>query len=647
MRRIGAAILLALVILLLQPSAWHPLVPLPLRILIVAIAAGAAWRPDIAVLAVAALVPFGHVLVTSVWSAYPFAAAEAVVLAFLAGCLVRHLAGRSLANRPFDTVECLAMLWAAAIATSFVVQVKVLQVWHDYPWEYAMSFLAYLGRDYLTTMSDPRPWVDGRTVVSAAALPIEGLALFIAARRVCESHTRLPTRLLAAIAAAGAGAAFLTPMAIVSESIATGMTITELIREGRWSFAIPSINTSGAYFMLIVFLALGAALARGRDLRAVGWWTACVVALAAMWLTKTRASIVSGLAVSAGALVWMVLFRGRSVTARAAAAAAIVAVLVGAALVFLNPLNLLASGAERSLGLRFASSETALRMMAAYPGFGVGVGQYWLRSVDFMDPEVFAVFPARDAHNYYLWIAAELGLVGFACFIGLLLAVAALLWRRLRTQSGGWLWSLATAGTAAFVVTWISGQPMNIPQVAFTFWAALAATVAMTIRTTHPEPSKVLRRVVIVAPVVLLASIPFRVQTALADVDLSRVAYGFHEWETDSQGNRVRWTKPHATFFVRSSVRAIELPLSAGRLADHRVTVDIMVNGRPADRVTLEGGGERRLRIGAPVATDGFWRVDLYSTSAVTTTSELPRPMDTRQLGVAVGAINVLVEQRD
>ena len=66
-------------------------------------------------------------------------------------------------------------------------------------------------------------------------------------------------------------------------------------------------------------------------------------------------------------------------------------------------------------------------MTASSPSFGVGIGRYYSRSGEFSSPELLESFPPaihENAHNNFLQILAELGVVGFAVVMWLLWSAA-------------------------------------------------------------------------------------------------------------------------------------------------------------------------------------------------------------------------------
>jgi len=77
---------------------------------------------------------------------------------------------------------------------------------------------------------------------------------------------------------------------------------------------------------------------------------------------------------------------------------------------------------------------------------------------------------------------------------------------------------------------------------------------------------------------------------------------GLREWETDRDGTRFRWTDGHASFFVPSEWKSVELPLRTtfGSTGDWPIAATIAIDDRPADRVTLTDGAWRRTTVRLP-----------------------------------------------
>jgi hypothetical protein len=64
---------------------------------------------------------------------------------------------------------------------------------------------------------------------------------------------------------------------------------------------------------------------------------------------------------------------------------------------------------------------------------------------------------------------------------------------------------------------------------------------------------------------------------------------GMRGWETDGKVTRFRWMGGHASLFVPSDARAIEIPVRTtfDQAGDWPVTVSVTIDDRPSDHVVL------------------------------------------------------------
>jgi len=622
------ALCLAIVVWLLQSALWTARIPLPLRALVAGTAALSAVRPAFGLLLVAALAPLGNVLTNRIWQSHPFAFSEALVLAFFAGYF---WAERRRLVRPPDAPDPVllpARLFTLVVVASGAVQFVVLQVWHDYPLPYAASFLQYLRTGYLTSVPDPRAWVDGRGFVSVAALLLEGVGLLRCARQLCARQPAMRRALAMTLAAAGAVGAALSFQAPLSGARSLRQVLRRL-RIRRWSSpAVPSLDTAGPYFMLLAFLAAGVAIESRAYL--LPGALAAIVLFAGMWLTKTRSAIVAALAVLTAVAAWRAGTRlGVLSRTRVFVAAGIASIAVGVALVVFNPLHVLAAtGKDVAIRMRVLFAETGLRMFATAPWTGVGIGQYESQYLEFAPPELLHYDKrVNNAHDYFLWLAAELGAVGFATFMWMIVAAFRDSLTNLRRAPAGT--RAALAGLFAFLITWSIGQPLGVPPVAYAFWLALGAATAFGVEAREAPaagasrawPSRLAAAAIVL---VVVAGVPLKARHDVSEIDMSRVSYGFHGYARSADDRVFQWAGPHAVFFLRASVQEVDVPIAALQPAMPAAQVALRVNGRSAARVAIADRAWHVVTLPRPsdvTAADPYWRVDLE----VTPTAPGPR----------------------
>lgn len=117
-----------------------------------------------------------------------------------------------------------------------------------------------------------------------------------------------------------------------------------------------------------------------------------------------------------------------------------------------------------------------LRMIKAYPVLGVGAGVYMHVSKRFALPG--APYPvAAFAHNLFLQVLAEFGLVGFAVFMAILIQVFVMAWRLARTGH------TAYQGIFAALIGIVVHQQVDIPiwglEIGGAFWLLVGITISL------------------------------------------------------------------------------------------------------------------------------------------------------------------------
>jgi len=412
----------------------------------------------------------------------------------------------------------------------------------------------------------------------------------------------------------------------------------------RINATFPDVNSLGAFLVLWVWMPLAVAAPGGPRLWRWGWRLGVGAVLAAAVFTGSRAAW-AGLLV--GVLAWLaggwragLLRPPRWIAAhlRVAAAAALVAVVVtGAALTTYATMADVRHGDQRSyvtrllytlnlrtsldyrLRNRVAMWEAAVRMIAAHPAGGIGIGRYYKEAWAYADRREAMIRPRENAHNYYLQVAAELGLTGLAVFVALLGWGLAAAWRGLGCEdAASRRIALASgAGVLAFAVTLLGGHSLLLREGQLGFWtvvalAALAARGGGADRSAGSVRIAGWRRPVLAFLLIgVAASVPFRAAQASSRVDLTRLASGLHGEETGADGRPFSWTDDRAVLHVPAAARAVAFELRS--LAPAPQTVTMLVDGREADTLVLDDHAWRPLRYLVPRrrSTGRFVRIEI------------------------------------
>ena len=247
----------------------------------------------------------------------------------------------------------------------------------------------------------------------------------------------------------------LTGALIVIGGIAALIGLTDA-GETRIAGPFFSPNHFAAVLALTLPFAIGAAFVRTADQTASRWMAvvgaaACGVLFLAILASLSRAaffSLIGSLAAMAMAGLGRRAHSRPRVVAAVVIVAAIVAVLVVAPIPLVERFERLLPGDGYG---RLAIWQDALRMVAAYPLFGVGLGSFYPAILGWHSaPTEFAW---TTTHSDYLQLLSELGVVGFAIVTVLF---GALLWTAVRSaytapEAGTRLFAAACTGSLVAV----------------------------------------------------------------------------------------------------------------------------------------------------------------------------------------------------
>jgi O-antigen ligase len=500
----------------------------------------------------AAIAPFGELIAASI-GATNFRISEVVVLAFLTGWLLRWMP-----DRRGPRVAAAAAGWLFAIAVAASIAGLAWQLGR-YPGELPAT-IDQIVHGYFYSF-ERIGLVDGARL-------LEGMALAAATVILFRRHPTLANTLPLTLAASASVAALSS--VLLWRGIGTAAALQRYQQIGyRVSAHVGDVNAAGSYFGMIVCVALGMAM-RNRGGRQVLWWCLAAASGAGLWFSESRSALGA-----AGALVIVgVLWAATSqftTRARAAALAVVVIALLGGAAV--RAMLLGADRDYRGVGFRQQFVLTSVRMIAARPLFGVGEGRYYPSSPLFLSPELATSYGAENAHNFFLQVGGELGLVGFVLFAIWLIAPLTRTARAVaRAPRDARLLGVGS-GVAAFIITCLTGHPFLVGEVAYPFWLLFGLMTALAGAALLSDAGRVgrsraswstlpaLRWLAAAAAIVILVASPITTATGAVIPSESRGVNGLFEWETLSDGTRFRWTGRYASLFVPADVTRVEIPV--------------------------------------------------------------------------------------
>jgi O-antigen ligase len=589
--------------------------------------------PAHGLLLVAVLAPLGQFLARFVGAGH-FRIAEAIVVCFLAGWLLRGVSGR---DGPRMPAPLIAWMFAAAVVSSIA---GLAWKMHAYPGELARTAADFVFGYYMTA---------DRVGLAAGARLLEGLALVAATVTLFRERPRLAVTLPIALTVAATLAA--GSSLLLWWGIAPADVLARYARIGyRVSAHVADVNAAGSYFAMALCLVLGMA-ARSRRRARVLWLMAAIAPALGLWFSESRTAIGITVLVLGFTVAWELTSSWRSTTR----AIALVSVLVAAfAMGSVRAYFLERDPTYRGAGFRTQFNATSVRMMAARPLFGVGVGQYYVTSPLFLSPQLAWTYGYENAHNYFMQLGAELGISGLAMFAAWL---AVVLWiairalgraRRDRRLLG------ATDGVIVMLGTCLTSHPLLVDEVAFPFWiqlglvAGLAGSAAWnaraaaeaafaSVRARRPIP---LRLIAAGSAVCVLLSGPVIAARRNIEPTVSQSVDGFYGWETTADGRRFRWTAGYASLFVPADVTEVYIPvrLPTDRPAIAPIGVEIAVSGVKQGR-TWVGSSWMLIPVRLPAAMPParLKRIDLQVDRTWQPALYIAGSPDMRSVGVQVG----------
>ena len=617
-------------------------VPAALALLI----ALSACRPTLGLVILSALIPVAGWMEQGL-ELPPLRMAETLVLAVLAGALagLGHDSRRSAVGGSAlpKGVWPFAFLLVAASAASGVLEWRLSRVGVSGTLESVADFFRSSSTTYLHRDAMPVPGLVD------AALLIEGVTLFLVILDCSRRRPDFPRRLVVASLTGAGCVALVNLSAVVDRVVSSSVPMEEVVwylgGVGRPSGHVADVNAAGSYFLLMAMTGIGLTLAGGRRLSYYAGLLSLALG-AAFWLAGSRTAVAAALIVCVGALTrsgWRLKpTRGRRATL---AAAALVAVVLPIAVLWAYPGRDGAGGALTSARIRVDFVATGLRMWATDPIFGVGAGRYYGTSERFMGPCIKDLW-RENAHNNVLQIGAELGLLGFVGFVGLLVAGARSVRDALRTRAGPPepLLAGASAGIAAYLVTCLAGHPLLTPETAYPFWILGGVTVALAHRRSDASTVPARRYVITGVGISLffVGTADVRVDEAVRDAAARQDArFGAFAWEIDPDaGRRFRWIGPRAAFFIPGNEQIVSIPLRAPHAGrDRLVTVDVAVDGSRIARLPFFH--DHWVQVPLMLPASGGW----HGIHRVALAVDPPWPPGERQngdgrtLGVMVGKI--------
>ena len=511
------------------------------------------------------------------------------------------------------------------------------------------------------------------TGISDAARMLEGFALVGAAMELFRWRPAL-ARSLPVVLCLSAMAAALTSVLLWFGIGPQQILAREAIIGYRFSAHVIDVNAAGSHFAMILCLALG--LAIGERGRRRGFWMAAAVACAVgLWMSRLRSAEAAAGLVIPCAFLWAVT----SSWTRARRLSIIGAVL-GVLLMFgvVRAWQIERDPTYTASGFRQQFVMSSFRVIGTHPYLGIGPGRYFRDSPNFLTPQLAWSYGSENAHNNFLQITTEAGIIGFfvyaAFFVGALgLAFSALARHPSRRSEAKADWRLlgATAGIVAFLGTCLMGHPLLVPEVAAAFFVQLALAASLggsallngppegghyprsgagvgSVRL-HPDGAKQAdgtRRLAMAVGTIAFAVLPaWTLEKPLAPVHLEEVDGMYYGDEGMAEGVPFHWTRQFSSLYAPATARSIELPLRSplAGITKEPTLVEITSGGKTlANTLVSDRWTSVTLNLPSPEPPLTVSRINLKVNHTATVAEIVPGSTDQRIVGVQVGDIRIL-----
>lgn len=508
---------------------------------------------------------------------------EMLVLAVVCGGSVREAVrpGAPTAGSPAAWVLAAIFAASAIVVTSVQAEVFAASDWGArWIWEQITRWY-FLHPRALPAVHHATIWLAGLGAAALAAREI---------RRAPEWGPRLAQCALLGLAAE-AVFSWLRLNTIAQRAPEPWLAFVRHAVSTRISPHYPDLNAVGSVFALATtaWFTWLVAPAVTRSWRVVSV-IAFVISAGALWFTQSRAAFLATALVAV-----VVLIRIARPSRRVIAALAIAVLAIGILFTVADISRVSRASAGDAARVRVSLATTGLRMAADHPVFGVGIGEFRERALEYTSADLVALFPiagaGENAHNQWVQVLGETGIVGLLAFCAYW---CGMLWPIARhTGSGPRVPMVALgAGLTALLLSALLGHPFLTPFATLT--TLLVAGILHGLSPVTAGEGRRGRWVAAVCIAALVISLPFRVVAARRAVDLDNVVVGATPIVAELEGVRFRRAEPHAVLFVRTDATIVEIPLRAESGVGCRVTVS--VDGNAADEVYVTSDRWQRAR---------------------------------------------------
>ncbi len=313
---------------------------------------------------------------------------------------------------------------------------------------------------------------------------------------------------------------------------------------------------------------------------------------------------------------------------------------------FLNVKNITE---DRNIKDRYNLWNRSLQMVEEKPLTGVGIGNVY-RNIQSYKGHTVRYCDTENSHNYYLQIAAELGIPVLILFICILLSLysspANVAQRGKQTLKEEITLRPFRYGLGAYLLTLFTGHPLLLLNQQFLFWPVVAIiSKGRWLQEGSQEKSfpkmNILKKIGLIC--FFLYVIGFSINVFKQEPWTIPVTYGFYSEENWS-GTSMRWIAGKAEYYLPAERKKLVLKVVAQSFNSQRpkgLTLTVSINNKIVDRVHFFDGGSKILNYSLS-SIDGRDIKINFEVDRVFSPKKIGISQDSRLLGVAIGELNEL-----
>jgi putative inorganic carbon (HCO3(-)) transporter len=254
---------------------------------------------------------------------------------------------------------------------------------------------------------------------------------------------------------------------------------------------------------------------------------------------------------------------------------------------------------EQKLDIRLPLWKHTIQMVEDFPLWGVGIGEFNFALAKYSPGYTWGTIETFHPHNYFLQIAAEMGLIGLYAFLWILWTIfikglQIMRERRNFVKLGLWF------GIIGFILTFFGDGYLWNTEMQLIFWLFIGL---LFVGEEGNENSQVLRRsydkkLLIGLSIILFLTIPPQIYQRFQISFLSERSLGLYQEKFKDEGGEYQWGEKVVMIPLEVKGKLINIPIRFGNpdIKEHPVKAKIFINRKIIDHLDFKDNDWHMLR---------------------------------------------------